>query len=262
MILNFDNKNVLVCGGSQGIGFASAFAFAQSGANVTILSRDENKLKDAMAKLPKIANQNHSYIVADFNDPESLVAKTTLFMTENHDFDILVNNAGGPPAGKISEAKVEEFLNAFKIHLVCNHTLAMILLPKMKEKGFGRIINIISTSVKQPLQGLGVSNTIRAAVGNWSKTLSNEVASFGITVNNVLPGATETTRLQTIFENKAAKSGKSIEEIKSEMLAEIPANRFGKPNEIANAVIFLASDQAAYINGINIPVDGGRTSSL
>jgi 3-oxoacyl-[acyl-carrier protein] reductase len=260
--ITFENKNVLVCGGSQGIGFATAMAFAESGANVTILSRDESKLKSAIAKLPKTNSQNHHYIVADFSSPGSLVAIITSFMTNNHAFDILINNAGGPPAGKITDAKVDEFLNAFNIHLICNHTLAMLMLPQMKENGFGRIINIISTSVKQPLPGLGVSNTIRAAVGNWSKTLSNEVASFGITVNNVLPGATETTRLQAIFENKAAKSGKTIGEVKQEMLDEIPSRRFANPNEVANAVVFLASEQAAYINGINIPVDGGRTSSL
>jgi 3-oxoacyl-[acyl-carrier protein] reductase len=159
-------------------------------------------------------------------------------------------------------ATAEAFLNTFNQHLICNHLIAQAVLPGMKEARFGRIINIISTSVKQPLKGLGVSNTIRAAVANWSKTLSLEVAPFGITVNNVLPGATATQRLSSIIENKSQKQNHTIDEVEQEMLAEIPAGRFGKPEEIAAAVAFLASPAAAYINGINIPVDGGRTGCL
>ncbi|MFN6092435.1 MAG: SDR family oxidoreductase, partial [Bacteroidota bacterium] len=158
--------------------------------------------------------------------------------------------------------KAEAFLNTFNQHLLCNHLIAQAVLPGMKEAKFGRIINIISTSVKQPLKGLGVSNTIRAAVANWSKTLSVEVAPFGITVNNVLPGATATQRLASIIENKSQKQNHSIDEVEQEMLSEIPAGRFGRPEEIAAAVAFLASPAAAYINGINVPVDGGRTGCL
>jgi 3-oxoacyl-[acyl-carrier protein] reductase len=132
----------------------------------------------------------------------------------------------------------------------------------MKQKGFGRIINIISTSVKQPLPNLGVSNTIRGAVANWSKTLATELAPFGITVNNVLPGATNTGRLQSIASTKAAKTGGTVEDIFAEMADETPINRIAEPEEIAAAVVFLASESASYINGINLPVDGGRTKSL
>ena len=173
-----------------------------------------------------------------------------------------MNNTGGPPSGTVTEAKSEEFLSTFRQHLICNHLLAQAVLPGMKSSGYGRIINIISTSVKQPIKGLGVSNTIRAAVGNWSKTLSLEVAKFGITVNNVLPGATNTIRLKQIIEDKAKKTGKSQIEITEEMTTEIPAARFAEPEEIANAVAFLASPSASYINGINVPVDGGRTACL
>jgi 3-oxoacyl-[acyl-carrier protein] reductase len=145
---------------------------------------------------------------------------------------------------------------------LCNHILAQAVIEGMKTSGYGRIINVISTSVKQPIKGLGVSNTIRAAVANWSKTLSFELAPFGITVNNVLPGATMTQRLSSIIDSKASKTGITIEKAKQQMLDEIPAKRFAEPFEIANAIAFLASPAAAYITGINIPIDGGRTASL
>lgn len=175
---------------------------------------------------------------------------------------ILVNNTGGPPSGLIQNAKVDEFLQAFNNHLVCNHILVQGLIEGMKEAKYGRVINIISTSVKIPLKNLGVSNTIRAAVANWSKTLANEVASYGITVNNVLPGATLTGRLESIIENKSKNTGESLNEIKNEMESEIPLGRFAEPSEVANAVAFLASPAASYITGINVPVDGGRTGNL
>ena len=175
---------------------------------------------------------------------------------------ILVNNTGGPTPGPANTAAADDFTNAFQQHVICNHILMQAVLPGMKSAGYGRIINIISTSVKVPLPNLGVSNTIRAAVGNWSKTLANELGAFGITVNNILPGATNTQRLQTIIKTKAEKTHRSIEEIEKEMLAEIPAGRFAMPQEVASAAVFLASPMAAYINGINVPVDGGRTPNL
>jgi 3-oxoacyl-[acyl-carrier protein] reductase len=200
--------------------------------------------------------------VADFSNPEALRNIVNNYIQVNGGAHILINNTGGPPAGKISDAKTGEFLQAFNNHLICNHILAEAVLPFMKQEQFGRIINIISTSVKQPLKGLGVSNTIRAAVANWAKTLSLEVAAFGITVNNVLPGATSTARLQGIISNKSEKLKTSSETITQEMLEEIPAGRFAEAEEIAAAVAFLASPAAAYINGINLPVDGGRTGCL
>ncbi|MFN8284662.1 MAG: SDR family oxidoreductase [Chitinophagales bacterium] len=262
MDLNLQGKYALVCGSTQGIGKAVALELANLGASVILLARNESALQATLSELNTAFHQQHTYIVCDFSNPENLKLSIENYLQKNPTIHILVNNTGGPPAGAVSNAKTDEFLTAFNNHLICNHILAQAVLSGMKTEQYGRIINIISTSVKQPIAGLGVSNTIRAAVANWSKTLAGEVAQFGITVNNVLPGATNTIRLQTIFENKATKTGKSVNAIKQEMLEEIPAKRFAESGEIANAVAFLASPAAAYINGINVPVDGGRTSSL
>ena len=260
MKLNLNNKNALVCGSTQGIGKATAMALAAEGANVTLIARNEDKLKQVLSELP--SHRNHNYIVADFSNPEELQKKVSSFIKEHHEFHILVNNTGGPKGGPVFSAGVEEFENAFTQHLKCNHVLAQTVVPFMKNERFGRIVNIISTSVKQPLDGLGVSNTIRGAVANWSKTLANELGPFGITVNNVLPGATETERLSEIIKNKSSKIEVSEEDVTSAMKNTIPAKRFAQPEEIANAITFLASEAASYINGINLPVDGGRTKSL
>lgn len=235
-------------------------ALATQGANVTLVARNREKLKTVLAELPQ--QGNHSYIVADFSNPRDLQEKVIKFIEKNHGFHILVNNTGGPRSGAILTAALEEFVNAFTQHLKCNHVLAQATIPFMKEVGFGRIINIISTSVKEPIPGLGVSNTIRGAVGNWSKTLASEVAAFGITVNNVLPGFTETERLNDIIKIKAAQEERSIEEMTEIMKNYTPAKRFAKPEETANVITFLASETAGYVNGINLPVDGGRTKSL
>ena len=261
MNINLTKKNALVCGSTQGIGKASAIALAELGANVTLVARNEDKLKEVVAELPN-KYQNHNYIVADFNKPEDLADKVRKGLMTVGTYHILVNNTGGPAAGPILSAQLTQFDQAFAQHLKCNHLLVQTLVPGMKEADFGRIINIISTSVKQPLDGLGVSNTIRGAVASWSKTLAGELASFGITVNNILPGATSTDRLSEIIKNKAEKSGKSTDDITRAMKNSIPAKRFAQPGEIANAVVFLASEAASYINGINLPVDGGRTKSL
>ncbi len=260
MNLNLNNKNALVCGSTQGIGKATAIALAEEGVNVTLVARNREKLKAVLNELPE--HRNHSIIVADFSDPRDLQEKVIKFIDSNHGFHILVNNTGGPKSGNILTASLEEFENAFIQHIKCNHVLAQATIPFMKDEGFGRIINIISTSVKEPIPGLGVSNTIRGAVGNWSKTLANEVANFGITVNNVLPGFTDTERLTEIITIKAKNTGISVEEMTKIMKNHTPAKRFAKPEETANVVTFLASEAASYVNGINIPVDGGRTKSL
>jgi 3-oxoacyl-[acyl-carrier protein] reductase len=197
--------------------------------------------------------------VADFSKPNEL---KEILEASDLQFHILVNNTGGPAGGPIFNAKLEEFDSAFTQHLKCNHILVQSLVPFMKSQCFGRIINVISTSVKQPLDGLGVSNTIRGAVASYSKTLANELGEFGITVNNVLPGATGTARLKEIIDNKANKTGKSFDEVAEAMKNASPAKRFAKPEEVAAAIVFLSSKKASYINGINIPVDGGRTKSL
>jgi len=261
-MLNLNGKKAFVCGSTQGIGKASAMQLAKLGATVTLVARNEDALKTAVKELPATAGQKHDYIVANFDKPEELKASVEAHLKNDAEFHILVNNTGGPSGGEITQAKPEDFLNTFQRHLICNHTLVQLLMAGMKKNKYGRIINIISTSVKEPIKGLGVSNTIRAAVANWSKTMSFELAPFGITVNNVLPGATETSRITDIVANTAKKSGKSEEQVKNDMLSKIPAGRFAKPEEIAYAVAFLASPEAAYVNGINLPVDGGRMGCL
>ena len=260
MNLNLNNKYALVCGSTQGIGKATAIALAAEGANITLVARNEDKLKKVLSELPP--HRNHNYIVADFLDPEDLRTKVQGYIKQHQGFHILVNNTGGPKGGPVYSAELDEFQNAFTQHLKCNHVLAQAVVPFMKDEEYGRIINVISTSVKQPLDGLGVSNTIRGAVANWSKTLANELASFGITVNNVLPGATGTERLSAIIKSKSSKAGVSIEDASNAMKNSVPAKRFAKPEEIASAITFLSSEAASYINGINLPVDGGRTKSL
>jgi 3-oxoacyl-[acyl-carrier protein] reductase len=262
MNLDLQNKRAIVCGSTQGIGKAVAMELAHMGAHVTLIARNEQSLKQAKSELPDNGSQLHSYLCVDFTNTAQLKELVEQFIQRTGPVNILVNNTGGPPAGPIVNAKTEEFISAFNNHLICNHILVQACVEGMKNSGYGRIINVISTSVKQALPNLGVSNTIRAAVSNWAKTLANELGKFGITVNNVLPGATSTQRLNNIIENKALKTNVNNSEIKKEMLHEIPLGRFAEPFEIANAVAFLASPAAAYINGINIPVDGGRTSSL
>jgi 3-oxoacyl-[acyl-carrier protein] reductase len=259
--LNLSGKTALIGGSTQGIGLASAQALASLGANCVLISRNEEKLKAAIAKLDTEMGQNHQYLLADFGFPDQVEAVVGDFLKINH-VDILVNNTGGPAAGPAMKAKPAEFLAAFNQHLICNQVLTLLVSGGMKERGYGRIINIISTSVKIPLKDLGVSNTIRGAVASWAKTMANELGQYGITVNNVLPGATSTERLEGIIANKMAKTGRDRAEIEREMMEEVPARRFGRPEEIAAMVAFLASPAAAYVNGVSVPVDGGRTGSI
>ncbi len=260
--LNLSGKKALVCGSTQGIGKAIAIELAEMGAHITLVARNENSLKETLNELPGNPEYPHNYFTADFMDPSGLEATLKEYLKDQTDWHILINNTGGPPAGKAIDSDLEAFRVAFNAHLICNQILVQKLVPLMKNSGFGRIVNIISTSVKQPIPGLGVSNTIRGAVANWSKTLSLELAEFGITVNNVLPGATQTQRLDAIIERKSDNSGKSEKEIMDEMKNEIPAKRFAEAVEVAQAVAFLCTESAAYINGINVPVDGGRTGNL
>lgn len=261
MNLSLQNKTALVCGSTQGIGKAAAIEIALLGANVILVARNEDKLKTALSELDSSKGQKHSYLAVDFSDPKNLESKLGDFLKDKP-VEILVNNTGGPAAGPVNTAKTEDFLSAFNMHLICNHILVQAVKDKMIAAKYGRIINVISTSVKQPLPNLGVSNTIRGAVANWSKTLANELGQFNITVNNVLPGATNTIRLKSIIENKAQKTGESFHEVLDEMSHESPMKRIAEPEEVANVIAFLASPAASYVNGINVPVDGGRTKSL
>lgn len=262
MNLSLKNKTALVCGSTQGIGKAAAIELANMGANIVLLARSEDKLKDSLKDLDASNGQNHSYLVADFAQPNDLKKTITDFVNAGNKIHVLVNNTGGPKGGMIKDAATDEFLAAFNQHLICNHILVQAIYPGMISEKYGRIINVISTSVKQPLPNLGVSNTIRGAVANWSKTLANELGAFGITVNNVLPGATNTARLQSIVEVKAQQHNETIDDVFEEMASESPMKRIAQPEEVAAAIAFLASPAASYINGINVPVDGGRTKSL
>lgn len=261
MNLDLTGKNALVCGSTQGIGKAAAMELASLGAKVVLMARNEKALIEVKNELSGKAK--HDILVADFSDPESvkMIVNEYIKKTGIH-FNILVNNTGGPAGGPIVNAETDAFVKTFSQHLVVNHILFQATLDGMKESGYGRIINVISTSVKQPLTGLGVSNTIRGAVANWAKTMANELGQFGITVNNVLPGATATARLRSIIETRSLKTGKPVESVEKQMLSSIPLGRFAEASEVANAIAFLASPAGAYINGINVPVDGGRTSSL
>jgi len=261
MDLNLNNKCALVCGSTKGIGKAAAIELANLGANIVLLARNEDMLKLTLDELPNNGNQTHTYLLADFSDWKNVKEVTENFVANNI-IHILINNTGGPAGGLLSEASIEEFDTAFTAHLKCSHVLVQSVINGMKASEYGRIINVISTSVKMPINGLGVSNTVRGAMANWSKTLANELGQFNITVNNVLPGFTTTERLESIIDKKVATSGKDKQVVEKEMTKEVPLLRFGKPEEVASAIAFLASPAASYINGINLPVDGGRTGSL
>lgn len=261
MDINLKDKRAMVCGSTQGIGKAIAIEMALLGASVTLVARNEEKLHAVLQELYAGQGQHHEYIVADFNDPDVLNQKAVDY-ARNNVVEILVNNTGGPPGGLALDAHPDEFTRAFSNHLICNQILMQAFVAGMKQRKYGRIINVISTSVKAPMRGLGVSNTIRGAVANWSKTLATELGPFGVTVNNLLPGAIMTARLQDLARTRAREGGKPESEIMEGMIREIPAGRIGQPHEIAAAAAFLATPAAAYINGINLPVDGGRTPSL
>lgn len=261
MNISLKGKNALVGGSSKGIGKGIAIALAKLGANVTLLARDATKLSEVCHELDDSQGQHHNFMSVDFSNAGDLRKKVhTLVLTKS--IDILINNTGGPSGGTLDTASPTQFIEAFNNHLVCNQILAQLTLKGMKSNGYGRIINIISTSVKQPIEGLGVSNTIRGAVASWAKTLANEVAEYGVTVNNILPGYTSTERLDELMAYRAGKWNMSVSEVQSKMEEEVPVKRFATPEEIGNVVAFLASPAAAYVNGINMPVDGGKIKSL
>lgn len=261
MNLSLEGKNAIICGSTQGIGLAIAEELALLGANCILLARNEETLKQSIQKLDIALRQQHDWLVADFNKPDSLKSVIEKF-TANRIVHILVNNTGGPPGGPITEATEQSFIDAFNQHLVCNHILTRAVIPGMKQEGYGRIINIISTSVKIPLKNLGVSNTVRGAVASWAKTMANELGAFNITVNNVLPGFTQTARLQMIIDDAAKKTNIEPEAMVKRMMEEVPMKRFADASEVAAVAAFLASPAASYVNGVSIPVDGGRTGSI
>lgn len=263
-ILNLDlsGKHALVGGASQGIGAASARALAEQGASITLVARSEDKLKGVLAQLATQHHQQHDYFCADLDQPAALKTTLDAWLKQHAPVHILVNNSGGPPGGPAHAASPDEYQQAFSRLLLSAQILVQGLLPGMRTAGYGRIVNVISTSVKEPIKGLGVSNTVRWAVAGWAKTLANELGTHGITVNNVLPGFTRTGRIESLFKARAQKEQRPIAEIEADARAIIPLGRIAEPEEIAAAIAFLASPAASYINGINLPVDGGRIQSL
>ncbi len=261
MDLQLTEKNALVCGSSKGIGKAAAIEIARLGANVTLVARSADIMSGLIHELDRSWGQTHDFLAADFSDPDDLHKKVHALVA-GKPIHVLVNNTGGPPPGPLLEADAGAYLEAFTKHLLCNQLLVRLVVPGMRQSGYGRIINIISTSVKEPLPNLGVSNTIRGAVGNWAKTLANELGPAGITVNNVLPGMTDTGRLRSLIGAMAEAQQKSEADVAAQLKSAIPLGRFAHPREVGAAVAFLASPAAAYITGTNIVVDGGRTRSL
>ncbi|MDO5504756.1 MAG: SDR family oxidoreductase [Pseudoxanthomonas suwonensis] len=261
MNLELDGMHALVCGASEGIGRATATELASLGANVTVLARREAALREVAATLDTSRGQRHGFLAVDAGDTNGLRTSVAA-LTRAWPVHILVNNSGGPPGGRAIDADIAAFVDAYTKHLIANQTLAQALVPGMREAGYGRIVNIISTSVYEPIPNLGVSNTTRGAVASWAKTLSRELAAGGITVNNVLPGFTETGRIDAIVADRSAKEGKTPEQVRAGMLASVPAGRFAKPSETAALIAFLCGPSAAYITGQSIAVDGGRMQSI
>jgi len=262
MNINLQGKSAIVCGSTQGIGKAIAIELALLGANVTLFARNEDALRKVVKNLDSTLGQTHHFLVADFNNPEKVKRTISEYVKSIHGIHILVNNSGGPAPGMAIDANSDDFLKAFSQHLICNQHIAQAVVPLMKKEKYGRIINIISISVRTPVPGLGVSNTIRGAVASWAKTLSNELGSFGITVNNILPGLTNTGRLESLIQSRADEREISYETMAGEMKNNIPARRFADPSETAALAGFLASPSAAFINGESIRVDGGATPSI
>jgi 3-oxoacyl-[acyl-carrier protein] reductase len=261
MNLSLEGKHAVICGSTQGIGLAIAEELALLGANCTLMARNEDALQSAVHNLDIALRQQHSYLVADFSKPGEVREKIETHVAK-HPVHILINNTGGPAAGPVIEATEEAFLNTFNQHLICNHILTKAVVPSMKKEGYGRIINVISTSVKIPLKNLGVSNTIRGAVASWAKSMANEISQYNITVNNVLPGFTTTQRLTSLIDQLAKRGNTVVDIIEKNMTEEVPMKRFGDASEIAAVAAFLASPAASYVNGVSIPVDGGRTGSI
>lgn len=261
MQLDLTGKHALVCGASQGIGRAAAIELADLGARVTALARSADKLEALVTELPGGKSRGHDFLAVDMCDIDALQHQVGPYAADNP-VHILVNNTGGPPGGAAHSANPQAYLDAFTQHLLAGQTLLQAVLPGMRDAGWGRLVNVISTSVKEPIAGLGVSNTTRAAVAGWAKTVSGEIAADGITVNNVLPGYTRTARLDGLIAAKAKAGNTSADAIAEGMLSGVPAARFGEAAEVAAVIAFLCTPAAAYVNGVSIAVDGGRTRAL
>lgn len=260
-LFSLEGRTAVVCGATQGIGRATALALAGAGARVAAVGRNEDGLAKVLAELRAVSSLAHEAIRADFADLDATERVAHDAAARLGGVHILVNNTGGPAAGSAIEARPRDYLAAMSMHLGCGQAWVQACAPSMREAGYGRIINITSTSVFMPIRGLGVSNTVRAAMANWTRTLASELGRFGITVNNVMPGFTRTARLDALMKGKATRAGSSVDEVERDAVATIPAGRFGEAQELAAAILFLASPAASYVNGVNLPVDGGRLAA-
>jgi len=254
-------RRALVCGASAGIGRATALALAEAGAEVTALARRADRLEALLPELLRRGAPAARFLALDLEDRAGLGPAIEAHLTDHGTIQVLVNNAGGPPSGPLLEAGDEDFLRPLARHLLAAHHLVRLLLPGMLAAGYGRIVNIISTSVREPIPNLGVSNTVRGAMAAWAKSVSRELPP-GVTINNVLPGYTDTERLGELKAAAARRLGRSPAEVERDWLAPVPEGRLGRPEEIAAAVVFLASPHASFVRGVSLPVDGGRLQSL
>jgi len=261
MNLNLKGKTALVCGASRGLGLGAAIELAKLGAEVILLARSQKRLQENVKRLNRINKKKNSYIVADLRNAIAVKDSIKEYLAKKP-IHILINNAGGPPVGNIVKANASALSDAFNLHVLASHTITQAVLPSMKKAKYGRVINIVSTSVRQPITNLGVSNTIRGAMASWAKTLSSELAKSGVTVNNILPGTTKTERIDELISGKVQKQKISKKQAKAQMVAEIPMGRFAEVEEIASVIAFLASPAASYITGTSIPVDGGKIKSI
>ena len=261
MKINLKDKKAFIGGSSKGLGYAVAKQLAVCGAMVTLVSRNEPLLKKNMIELKKLTGFNHNYIVVDYNDSEGYNKIITEFFKTNS-VDILINNTQGPNAGDVLSVSESDYKNAFNLLFQNTVNTSMAAIKGMKKNNWGRIINMASVSVKEPLSYLALSNTIRSAVTSWGKTLSIESGKHNVTVNNILTGFFNTERLNQLNSEKAKKFNVSTDEVFDKMSEMVPLKRIGEPKEFGYLVAFLSSDFADYINGANIPIDGGLLKSM
>ena len=261
MEIDLTGKFALVGGATNGIGKAIAIRLAASGASVCIMARNKSKLEKVVNELDRSRNQKHKFLEVDFSN-YNLFSKSIKYFFETNYIDILVNNTQGPDGGSALEKSIDDYQSAFDLLFKCAVKTSLLALTNMRDKKWGRIINVASISVKEPLNYLVLSNSLRSALVTWSKTLSVDIAKFNITINNVLTGYFNTERLKQLNSKKAEKLGINISKIEDKIKDTIPMKRFGNPEEYANLVCFLASEKSDYITGINIPIDGGFLKSL
>ena len=260
MLRDLEGKTALVGGASQGIGQAAAQVLAERGARILLVSRRREVLEAVRAQLPN--PKLHATLPVDMDRTDEMQMSIARLVGDAGPVSIWVNNTGGPKAGPLVDASPVEMERAFRGHVIASQIILRTILPGMKTLGYGRVINVLSTSVRVPIPNLGVSNVVRAAMASWAKTLSAELGPYGITVNNILPGFTETPRLTSLAGDAAQRTGRQAGDVMKDWAETTPAKRLASPRETAEAIAFLASPAAGYINGVSLPVDGGRTGAL